>query len=535
VTPTAAYRRGRRLVSPLTRRILAINLLAPVLLVVGLLYTDQYRDALVEAQIDALFAQGELMAGALGEAALTPVDSPPELGAELSRQIIRRLAATSGTRVRLFDPEGQMLADSAVLFEAGRDVQLLPLEPPPSPGMVDRVQGWLEGMVALVRPHRDLPPYRESFGGSAEDYPEVIDALTGEPASELRALPDGAVVVSVAVPVQGLRTVVGALLLSVDSTGLDGRVRDERLTILKLFALVLVVTVLLSLYLGGTIGRPVRRLAAAANMVRSGGNRRVSIPDFGGRRDEIGELARALGDMTDSMYRRLDAIESFAADVAHELKNPLTSIRSAIETLERTQDASRRARLLAIVQDDIARMDRLISDISDASRLDAELSRAELAPIDLSALLTALVGAYRDVHELPDGRLVLQLPENPVRVAGIETRLGQVLRNLLDNALSFSPPGTAITVSLRRDGAQAVLAVEDRGPGIPQDRLESVFDRFYSERPKGEAFGKHSGLGLSISRQIVQAFGGVIAAANVTGPAGEPLGARFTVSLPALP
>jgi two-component system sensor histidine kinase ChvG len=535
VIPYAAIRRGRRLVSPLTRRILAINLLAPVLLVVGLLYTDQYRDALVEAQIDALFAQGELMAGALGEAALTPVDSPPELGAELSRQIIRRLAATSGTRVRLFDPEGGLIADSAVLFEAGRDVQLLPLEPPPALGPIDQLQFWLERGVALVRPHRNLPPYRDSFGGTAEDYPEVIDALTGEPASELRALPDGAVVVSVAVPVQGLRTVVGALLLSVDSAGLDERVRDERLTILKLFALVLVVTVLLSLYLGSTIGRPVRRLAAAANMVRSGGNRRVRIPDFGRRHDEIGELARALGDMTDSMYRRLDAIESFAADVAHELKNPLTSIRSAIETLERTQDPARRARLLAIVQDDIARMDRLISDISDASRLDAELSRAELGPVDLSALLANLVGAYRDVHDLDEARLRLQAGEGVVRVAGVESRLGQVLRNLLDNALSFSPPGATIAVALRREGREAVVSVEDRGPGIPEDRLENVFDRFYSERPKEEAFGKHSGLGLSISRQIVQAFGGAIEAANVRDAAGATIGARFTVRLPALP
>jgi two-component system sensor histidine kinase ChvG len=532
VTPYAALRRGRRLFSPLTRRILAINLLAPGLVVAGLLYTDQYRDALVEAQVSALFAQGELMAGALGEAALAPMDSPPELGAEISRQIIRRLAATSGTRVRLFDPEGRLVADSAVLFEAGRDVRILPLQPPEPPSIGARVQSAIEDAIALVRPHRGLPDYHEPPEPTAEDYPEVINALTGEPASELRAIVGGGLVVTAAVPVQGLRTVVGALLLSVDSSSIDERVREERLTILRLFGLVFVVTVLLSLYLGSTIARPVRRLAVAAKAVKGGGNRRIRIPDFSSRNDEIGDLAVALHEMTDAMYTRLDAIESFAADVAHELKNPLTSIRSAVETLEHANDADKRARLIGIVEDDIARMDRLISDISDASRLDAELSRADLERIDLAALVAALAAAYRDVRELPAERIRIDLRAQPVLVAATEGRLGQVLRNLLDNALSFSPPAAPIAVTLARDGNSAVLSVEDEGLGIPDDKLESVFDRFYTERPKTEAFGKHSGLGLSISRQIVTAFGGSIRAENRRDAGGVPRGARFIVTLP---
>ncbi len=532
--PYAVWRRGRRLFSPLTRRILAINLLAPVLLAAGLLYVDQYREALIEAQVEALFAQGELMGGALGEAALSPQDSIPELGAEISRSIIRRLAATSGARVRLFSPDGGLVADSSVLFEAGRDVLLLPLDADRVPTWGERLRSLFDRVGDMMAARRNLPVYQEKPDQSAEDYPEVLEALEGEPASEISVTPGGRLVISAAVPVQGLRTVVGALLLSVDSSGLDARVRDERLTILRLFGLVLVVTVLVSLYLAGAIVRPIRRLALAAKAVRGGGNRRAEIPDFSHRYDEIGELSTALREMTEAMYRRLDAIESFAADVAHEIKNPLTSMRSAIETLERTKDPEKRERLLRIVVEDIRRVDRLISDISDASRLDAELSRAEVGRVDFARLLASLVEAYREILDLSPERLLLDAPDTPLFVAGDDGRLGQVVRNLLENARSFTPPDGAIRMVVQRDGGFVVLTVEDNGPGIPDDKVEAIFDRFYSERPESEAFGRHSGLGLSISRQIVTAYGGTIRAENVRDAAGQVTGARFTVRLPAL-
>ncbi len=527
-------RRGRRLLSPLTRRILAINLLAPVLLVAGLLYVDQYRDALVEAQIDALFAQGELMAGALGESAIAPSDVTPEIGTDLSRQIIRRLAATSGTRVRLFDPDGALVADSRQLAGAGRDVLQEFLPPPQPPTMGEQLRDWGGQMLRRLRSGSSLPPYREPLDQHAGDYAEVLLALEGEPGSEISEVGDGSMMISVAVPVQGLRTVVGALLLSVDSTSIDERVREERLNILKLLGLTLIITVLLSLYLARAIARPVRQLAIAATQVRGGGNRRAEIPDFSKRNDEIGELSSALREMTGGLYRRIDAIESFAADVAHELKNPLTSIRSAVETMERAEKPELRARLLAIVQDDVRRMDRLISDISDASRLDAELSRTEARPVDLAALLENLVGAYRDTAGPTAPAFVCDIEQVPLSVAGNQSRLGQVARNLLDNARSFSPPRGAVRVAASRVGADIFFCVEDDGPGIPDEKLATIFERFYTERPAGEAFGTHSGLGLSISKQIVDAYGGTISAENRRDGLGAVIGARFTVRLPAL-
>jgi two-component system sensor histidine kinase ChvG len=531
---TGGSRPKRRLLSPLTRRILAINLVAPALLVAGLLYVDEYRDALVEAQVDALFAQGELMAGALGEAAIAPADGPPELYAELARGIVRRLGSTSGTRVRLYDAEGYMVADSQMLEAAGREVLILPLPAPEQPPTLgQRIWHGIDDLMDRIQGARGTARYRERRDADSETR-EVATALTGEPAALVSEGRDGQLRITIALPVTGLRTVVGALALSVDSTLIDARVREERLGILRLLALALIVTVVLSLYLAGTIARPIRRLALAAQRVRGSGRQRAQIPVFPRRSDEISELADALRAMTEALYGRIDAIAAFAADVAHELKNPLTSIRSALETLERTTDPERRARLMDIVQHDIRRMDRLISDISDSSRLDAELARAEARPIDLAAFMDAMVAAYREVAGEGAPAIELSFANLPLRANAIETRLGQVLRNLLDNAMSFSPPGGMVRVRARRDGGQIVITVDDEGPGIPPDKLEAVFDRFYSERPKGEAFGRHSGLGLSIARQIVTALGGTLNAANRTDDGGKVLGARFAATLPAL-
>ncbi|HEX3064651.1 MAG TPA: HAMP domain-containing sensor histidine kinase, partial [Dongiaceae bacterium] len=293
------------------------------------------------------------------------------------------------------------------------------------------------------------------------------------------------------------------------------------------------VTILLSLYLAGTIARPVHRLAEAAERVRRGKGRQLEIPDFTRRGDEIGDLSGVLREMTEALWARMDAIEHFAADVAHEIKNPLSSLRSAVETVARMEDPAQQRKLMAIILDDVQRLDRLISDISDASRVDAELSRADKVPADIGRLLQTLAEVHEATSKPGAPRIVVGLPKGQSLMAPvIEGRLVQVLRNLIANAISFSPPGGMITLGARRDGRRLLIYVSDQGPGIPDDKLEAIFDRFYSERPSGEKFGTHSGLGLSISRQIIEAHGGRIFAENLTDTSGTSTGARFTIILP---
>ena len=396
-----------------------------------------------------------------------------------------------------------------------------------------RVYDWI-----TVRLPRDsgLPLYNEAPDQRAEDYGETARALEGEAGAALRDAGDRGLVISVAVPVQHFKKVLGALMLSADDADIRQSVREVRFAILQVFVLALAFTVLLSLYLARTIARPVRRLAETAREVRHGLGRRVAIADFTGRRDEIGNLSRAVSDMTEALYRRLDAIEAFAADVAHEIKNPLTSLRSAAESFPRAESAKQRQMLIEIIEADVVRLDRLITDISDASRLDAELSRAETAPVDLGRLLATTV----DIHRVTvaEGAPALELEVegeggDSLVVPGIADRLGQVVRNLIANAVSFSPPRGVVRLGLAREGSEVVLRIEDQGPGLPEHDLEAVFERFYTLRPSGEAFGSHSGLGLSISRQIVEAHGGTLSAENMLQGSGRVIGARFTMRLPA--
>jgi two-component system sensor histidine kinase ChvG len=324
-------------------------------------------------------------------------------------------------------------------------------------------------------------------------------------------------------------------MLSTQGADIDDMVEAERLAIVKVFLVAAVVMVLLSILLAGTIAGPVRRLAEGAERVRRRIRTRVEIPDFTARRDEIGHLSGALREMTDALYTRIEAIESFAADVAHELKNPLTSLRSAVETLPRVKSDESRQRLLAVIMHDVMRLDRLISDISDASRLDAELQRNEAAPVDLAKLIESLVTAANEVAK--DGVRTSVTFEGGsaanLKVPGHDLRLGQVISNLLDNARSFSPPGGTVRITCRRVKANVAIVIDDDGPGIQPDAMTKIFERFYTDRPD-HGFGQNSGLGLSISKQIVEAHGGDIAVENRTGPDGRVLGARFTVRLPAV-
>jgi two-component system sensor histidine kinase ChvG len=530
----APRRRPRGWRSPLTRRILTINVLVLLIPVLGLMHLDQYRDSLIAAEIDSLRIQARAFSLSLGSTAVVATQVGDErLLPEVTRNLMRVLLVDTGVRARIFARSGEILADSFVLGGPGGQVQVQALPPQDKTGL-----GLLRRLVNLVTqwiPGKDnFPVYREAREQEAGDYEEVLGALSGQSPGMVRVDRQGRLVLSVAVPVQRYRQVLGALMLSKDGAVVDAAVDDRRRDILIVCGVAFAVTVLLSFYLAGTIARPIRRLALAADQVRSGKGRQFEIPDFTRRGDEIGDLSDSLRSMTEALWARLDAIEAFAADVAHEIKNPLTSLRSAVETVARVEDPEQQKKLMSIILDDVHRLDRLISDISDASRLDAELSRAETESVDIGALLAALVAVQEAVEQDNAPRFQLDvLDHQDLSVPGIEGRLGQVFRNLISNAVTFSPPGGTIRLSAQRQSGEVVVSISDEGPGIPEGKLEAVFQRFYTERPVGEKFGTHSGLGLSISQQIVEAHGGTIKAENRRGPDGAVCGACFVVRLPA--
>jgi len=552
-------------VSSLTRRIIILNLAGLFALLVGILYLSQFRAGLIDARVQSLLVQGEIIAGAIAASATIETDSitiDPERLLELQAgqsygptddllsglefpinpervaPVLRRLVSPTRTRARIYDREGDLLLDSRNLYGRG-DVLRFELPPPDAeePGLMERtiiaIRRWLS--------RGDLPPYRELGPTNGKGYEEVTQALNGLHASMVRINERGEVIVSVAVPVQRFRAVRGALMLSTQGADIDDMVQAERLAIFKVFLVAAAVMVILSFLLAGTIAGPVRRLADSAERVRRRTRARIEIPDFTNRRDEIGHLSGNLRAMTDALYTRIEAIESFAADVAHELKNPLTSLRSAVETLPVAKTEESRGRLLDIIQHDVKRLDRLISDISDASRLDAELQRHEIAPVDLKPLLEALVAAGNGVNDSISVKLAFEGGggAKSFTVPGHDLRLGQVVGNLIDNARSFSPPGGSVRVVCRRLKHEIEITVDDDGPGIPEDARDRIFERFYTDRPH-QGFGQNSGLGLSISKQIVEAHGGRIWAENRTdkpdhGKKSEPriAGARFVVRLPA--
>ena len=556
---------GHYIFSSLTRRILFLNLAALCVLVVGILYLNQFRDGLIEARVESLRTQGEIIAGAIAASATVETDSisiDPEKLLELQAgeslgpgsdqldsldfpinpervaPVLRRLISPTRTRARIYDRDANLLLDSRHLYSRGQILRYdLPSVDQEEPDLLERIQ---KSIVEFFR-RTDLPIYKEQPGGNGAAFPEVMNALTGVPSTVVRISEQGEQVVSVAVPVQRFRAVLGVLMLSTQGGDIDKIVAAERNSILRVFGVAALVNVLLSIMLASTIANPLRRLAAAAVRVRRGVKNREEIPDFSDRQDEIGNLSIAVRDMTNALYARIEAIESFAADVSHELKNPLTSLRSAVETLPIAKSESSRERLLEIIQHDVRRLDRLITDISDASRLDAELAREDAGKVDLKKFVGDLVAAMRDaggnrkpveidfkVDKLPPGA-------KGFSVIGHDLRLGQVITNLIENARSFvSEENGRITVSLSRVGKLVMLTVDDNGPGIRADNIDRIFERFYTDRPAGEAFGQNSGLGLSISRQIVEAHGGTLTAENIAGgKPGEIRGARFTVTLPA--
>lgn len=557
---------GNAVFSSLTRRILFFNLVALVVLVAGILYLNQFREGLIDARVESLLTQGEIIAGAISASAsvdtnsitidpekllelqagqsITPLPNDEDLEFPINPErvapVLRRLISPTRTRARIYDTDANLLLDSRHLYTQGQVLRFdLPPVEPEEASVFDRLSAWFN---RVLQPS-NLPAYKEAPGGDGSIYPEVMNALTGVRGAVVRVTEKGELIVSVAVPVQRFRAVLGVLLLSTQAGDIDKIVHAERLAIMRVFGVAALGNVFLSLLLSSTIANPLRRLSAAAIRVRRGGAKeRAEIPDFSSRQDEIGNLSIALREMTNALYDRIDAIESFAADVSHELKNPLTSLRSAVETLPLARTDESKKRLMDVIQHDVRRLDRLISDISDASRLDAELARSDAKIVDLEKLLGELVDISRQIRSGKKPVIldfVVDRNDNPKArfdISGYELRISQIVTNLIENARSFVPDqGGRIVVRLSngRNGRR-IVKIEDNGPGIQAEDIDRIFERFYTDRPAGEDFGQNSGLGLSISRQIAEVHGGTLRAENIIDRStGQVSGARFILSLPA--
>lgn len=498
--------------SRLGRLIIVLNFVGLAILIIGALTLNELRRGLVNARIDSLITQGEWVARLIDEAA-TVGEPEPALQANDAARLLQLLHLPRSQRVRLFDKDGRLIADS---YDVADRVDWKPLPPARKAGQAP--------------PAAQKSPTSERAARALRA--ELNAALRGEQVKGRRIGENGEQLVSVSLPIQRVRAVLGVLTL--EAGDVDAIIAAERAALIPFILIAVAVTTLSSFMIYALVARPVLRLARAADRVQQARARSISMPDLAGRHDEIGDLTRSLEQMTDSLSERMDAIERFAADVAHEIRNPLTSIRSAVETLDLVGDGPGRVRLTGILKQDVGRLDRLVTDIANASRLDAELSREEPRPVDLVRLIGDIVSVYAGSTNPGGAGVTINSaePGEAIIIAGREGPLGQVFRNLIDNARSFSPAGGDVRVSLTRNRGKAEVTVEDDGPGIPPDNLETVFERFYTSRPKGTAFGSNSGLGLSIARQIVEAHGGEIHAENRVAPDGAVVGARFIVHLP---
>ena len=494
----------------LAPRILAVNFFALLALALAVIYLDSFRERLIEQRRGELRTQVAL----IGE--LIAASQPSEHAA-----VAARYGRAGGTRLRLYARDGRLLSDSWTA--TGPTFELV--DPATEPFKRDAARA-LDIVIEGFGSGPELPDYVEPRVDTAAAWPEVGEALAGRVADRLRRAPDRTIIVTTAAPAGP----DAALQLTFDTRDITKLVRRERATLAVVFLGVLALSLVFTNFLANTIVRPLRLLAVSAQRVRLGRAREVTVPRFRDRRDEIGQLARALSDMTNALRARIDATEAFAADVAHEIKNPLASLRSAVDSLEAARNKTQTSQLLAVIRDDVARIARLITDISDASRLDAELSRTRFERIDLGALAGGLVRAY-DTAGLPRGvEIAYARPEAATTfVMGEGDRLEQVVRNLVDNAISFSPDKGLVVVTVVHAGENVLLRVDDSGPGIPEANRDDIFRRFYTERPESEDFGRHSGLGLAIVRTIVEAHDGHIEVHDVD--LGH--GARFIVHLPA--
>jgi two-component system sensor histidine kinase ChvG len=492
-------------------RILAVNVLTILLIALSTLYLDVFRNRLSKERVRQTRIEATATAQAIQAA-----------GPEDRESILATISKSTGSRMRLFAPDGHLIADSWHL--TGPTYQLK--DPSAQSWTKDVARGLDRGFNALVGA-KSLDEFVEPPVDRLEAWPEAVRARKdGKAVTAVRNAPDMTPVISAAVPISG-----GVLLATDNDRAFTRTVRSQRGFIASAMAVLIAISVFLSIFLARTIVRPLRRLAIAAHRVRLGRSREVNVPRLPSRSDEIGLLARAVSDMSQSLRQRIDNIEAFAADVTHELKNPLASLRSAVEGLDRVEDPELRQRLMTIARDDVGRLDRLINDIGEAARADAELLRARFERVDLGPLIEQLVHSWETRRETGDARIAFARPRMDTAVVmGKPDRLARAINAIIDNAVSFSPPGGLVEIAAARVGDEVRIRVDDEGPGVPPEAREAIFNRFHSVRPEGESFGRHSGLGLAIAQAIVKGHDGEI---DVQDRDDAPSGARFTIRLPA--
>ena len=526
----------KRRVSPLTIKILSINVIAIFVVFTAVLHLDRYEDSLIQTELEGLERQATLFANALSEVAVARNPGTQNyLSITAVQNVIDRSALDSPARSRVFGTGGELLADSYRLPGRVPSVTTKPLASV-SPNIF--FQKFLDKFFQdffYSTTQQHVPNYQQHTIQLARAFPEVISALRGSSIKTVKATITGRKLLTVAMPIRKkYKPVLGVLLLSSDDKNINVAFNSYQKELIIAVVIAIIITSALSLYLSRSITRPIRRLASAAEKIRSDRNGRHEISEVSERNDELGELSKALTQMTDDLWQRLDAIEKFAADVAHEIKNPLTSIRSAVETASKIKDNEKRDKLLALILDDVHRLDRLITDISDSSRLDTELSREKFTAIDIAKLLLAFYELRTSQKKFGEKNLTLDIMEGNAEllILGHEIRIVQVIDNIVDNAITFSPPHGNINIVVSADTKSVTITIDDQGPGIPKGKLDAIFDRFYSERPPTEKFGLHSGLGLSICKQITEAHNGEITAENRLDPQSITKGARFIITLP---
>jgi two-component system, OmpR family, sensor histidine kinase ChvG len=495
----------------LAHRILALNLLTVLLVALSTLYLDVFRNRLSKERVRQTRIE-----------ATTTLQAIHAAGPEDREAILGTISKSTGTRLRLFGPDGRLVGDSWHITGPTYELR----DPNTQKWTKDVARALDRGFNFLVGA-KPLDQFVEPPVDRLQSWPEAVRAkATGKAVTAVRNAPDLTPVISAAVPLDG-----NVLLATDNDRAFTRTVRSQRAVIAAAMTVLVLISVLLSLFLARTIVRPLRRLAVAAHRVRLGRSREVNVPRLPSRTDEIGLLARAVADMSQSLRHRIDNIEAFAADVTHELKNPLASLRSAVDGLDRVEDPALREKLKAIVREDVARLDRLISDISEAARTDAELARATFERVDLGALMEQLVQSWETRRETGDARLAFARPrKNTAAVMGKPDRLARAINAIIDNAVSFSPPGGLVEIAVARVGDEVRIRIDDEGPGVPHEAREAIFNRFHSVRPEGENFGRHSGLGLAIAQAIVNGHDGEI---DVQDRDDAPSGARFTIRLPA--